>query len=241
MTERFFIPESLDGPTVELGGGEAHHLLHVLRHKTGDRVVLFDGNGAEATAEIIATSRHAAELQIVNRSQSSADSCCLVILGTAVPKGDRFRWLVEKATELGVSRLVPLVTARSVVEPGSGKLEKMRSTVIAAAKQSGRRRLMQLDSLTQWDDFVRGEFPGHTAWLAHPTGEPARSMITTDRQETPVILAVGPEGGFTDGEIHTAVESGARLVNLGPRTLRIETAAVTLAALCGLTHGDASV
>lgn len=229
MARRFFVPHPLDVPRLLLSGGEAHHLLHVLRLTIGDKVVLFDGVGNEATARIESISADSAELTILETRSGTAENVVPVILGTAVPKGDRFSWLVEKATELGVSRLIPLNTQRSIVDPGEGKLSKMRQTVVAASKQCGRTRLMEIDPPITWRKFVEQEFPQGNALVAHPSGE--RLCIPVDEPVRPIILAIGPEGGLTDAELELALEHGARLVSLGPRILRVETAGLALAAL----------
>lgn len=228
VQHRFYAPEADESPRVVLEGTEANHLLRVLRLKTGDEVVLFDGRGREANAEIAAVSKRSAELQLLTGWMRQRETAPQIILGTAAPKGDRFRWLVEKATELGVTRLVPLVTQRSVVDPGAGKLEKMQQTVIAACKQSGRCSLMQIDAPTAWAEFVSQEITGRTAFVAHLSRDrPSGSEIAAVKGDT-IVLAIGPEGGWTDPEIELATQAGAKLVGLGSHTLRIETAAIAL-------------
>ena len=110
---------------------------------------LFDGRGKSATAEILAVHKKAVDLKILHTTETPPPDC-RVILASAVPKGDRFRWLVEKAVELGVDRLIPLVTERSVVKPGVGKREKMEQTVIEASKQCGRNWLMAIEEPKPW-------------------------------------------------------------------------------------------
>jgi 16S rRNA (uracil1498-N3)-methyltransferase len=211
---------------VELSGSEAHHLGRVLRLKPGQQVVLFDGRGAEATAEIMTVTRHTAELRVLSTHSEVADATAEIILATAVPKGDRLRWLVEKATELGVSRFVPLITQHSVVEPGDGKLDKLQQTVIAACKQSGRNTLMTVDAPIQWGEFIGGQCAGRLTLIAHPSGAtPSGSQCEV---ESPINLVVGPEGGWTESEIEQGKAAGAHLISLGPHILRIETAAVAL-------------
>jgi 16S rRNA (uracil1498-N3)-methyltransferase len=231
MADRFYTPHSFEGPTVELDGPEAHHLMHVLRKAVGQEVLLFDGRGTEATAKIVSLAKKTVELRVLSRTQSPEEAHVPVILGTAVPKGDRAGWLVEKVTELGVDRLVPLETARSIVHPGAGKLEKMRQTVIAACKQSGRSRLLQVDPTLTWNEFIAREFPERTVLVADPAGAPIEGAIKPNALDSAIVLAIGPEGGFTDEEITSAVEAGARLISLGPRILRIETAAVAFSAV----------
>ena len=152
-------------------------------------------------------------------------------IATAVPKGDRFDWLIEKATELGVSQLIPLTTSRSVVDPRTSKLDKLRQTVVAACKQSGRNHLMEIGSVTSWPDFIRQFVPDHTVLIAHPQGELLESIEPVlANQEKTLLVAIGPEGGFSDVEIQLALRAGAKAIQLGSKILRIETAAIGLAA-----------
>lgn len=229
---RFFLPGPYNTPAAHLDGEEAHHLLGVLRASVGAELVIFDGRGTEATARIVHIGKNAADLEILERRQSPPDTVVPVTLGTAVPKGERFDWLVEKATELGVTRLIPLLTAHRVVEPGANKLNRLRRTIISASKQCGRNRLMELGEPTPWHAFVEREFRDAAVLVAHPGGESLASLALPMNQ--PLVLAVGPEGGLTDEEIDLARRSGGRIVGLGPRLLRVETAAMVLATMCCL-------
>lgn len=242
--ERFFLPRPLQLATaerataepisVELDGSEAHHLLHVLRAKVGDRVGLFNGQGDEAVTELVSHGKRSVELRIIDAWTTPAESHEL-ILATALPKGDRARWLVEKATELGVTRLIPIRTARSVVEPGEGKIDKLTQAAIAACKQCRRSRLPRIDPLTNLSDVLR-EFtetlPTRILLLADPlagrtVGELFESHIET--LQTTIAL-IGPEGGFTSEEHSAIVGVGARPVRLGLHILRIETAALAISS-----------
>ncbi len=232
MSGRFYAPQPLDVATLCIAGDEAHHLLRVLRLKPGDQVVLFDGRGTEATAEIIATRGTAAEMKVLETRPSTAESPHPIVLATPVPKGDRWSWLVEKATELGVARLIPLLTQRSVVDPGAGKLEKTRRAILEATKQCGRSRLMECDPPMRWAEFIEREFVAGRTLVAHPAGGAGTGPALATAG--PIIAAVGPEGGLTNDELQLAVDRGASIVNLGPRILRIETAALALACLLSL-------
>ncbi|HLJ10959.1 MAG TPA: RsmE family RNA methyltransferase [Planctomycetaceae bacterium] len=233
MPRRFWVDQPLAVGKRRLAGPQAHHLIHVLRIGVGERVVLFDGGPLEAGATVTGIAEGAVELAIDELSEANTELVTAIVLGAAVPKGDRFGWLIEKATELGVTRFVPLVAERSVVHPGEGKLDKMRRTVIEASKQCGRARLMEIASPMAWPDFVERELSSGNGWVAHIAGQPLVAEFA--RQEGPIVAAVGPEGGFTDAELELATRAGAKLVSLGPRVLRIATAALTLAAL--LTAG----
>ncbi len=225
-SRRFFCPQLAESGSVELAETEAHHAIHVLRARPGDVVELFDGAGLAASCRITTIRKRDLELEVIE-SRRGADRQIDVTIATAVPKGDRFDWLVEKATELGVSRLIPLVTARSVVDPRSSKLEKQRQTVIAACKQSGRNHLMQISPVTKWSDFLSEIDSKQRVFVAHPGDHPTEAFFS---EGSPMTLAIGPEGGFTDVEVNAATAAGARAMSLGRYILRIETAAVAFAA-----------
>jgi len=229
MPHRFYLPELSETGIATLEGLEAHHLIHVLRAKAGEAVELFNGSGLVATAEIMVVRKRDAELRILDARRDPAPSR-QVILGTAVPKGDRFDWLIEKATELGVARLIPLVTSRSIVDPRDSKLDKLRQTVIAACKQSGRNHLMEVSPVTAWSDFCQREFPNHSSFIAHPHPGASTISVSLVVDHSRIVFAVGPEGGFTDDEVALAVKCGATPISLGPHILRIETAGLALAA-----------
>ncbi|HEY3968771.1 MAG TPA: RsmE family RNA methyltransferase [Planctomycetaceae bacterium] len=229
MSRRFFVRGPLRAGTLHLAGPEAHHLVRVLRIGVGQSVVLFDGGDFEAPADVTGVEPGGVELVVHEPRVSRTEPAVDLVLAVAVPKGDRFGWLVEKATELGVRRLVPLVTERSVVVPGPGKLEKMRRTIIEASKQCRRTRLMELAEPAEWPAFLLQEPAAGNIWLAHPGGAPFDCGQIYDAGR--VVVAVGPEGGFTEAEVELAASRGAALVSLGPRVLRIETATLVLAAL----------
>src|SRR5262249_11564549 len=142
--------------------------------------------------------------------------------------GDRAQFLLEKLTELGVTAFIPLRTRRSVVHPGEARLDRLRRHVIEASKQCGRNVLMRVGPPADWETYcVRGDLPAVRV-LAHP-GEAGAPWPAGQ----PAALAVGPEGGFTEEEVGHARAAGWRVVGLGPRTLRVETAALVLAARAG--------
>lgn len=228
MSRRFFVQQSLASDSVRLEGAEAWHLSRVMRFQPGDLVTLFDGQGVEAAAQITSVAENLVELSILSRTEADRPHVELT-LATAVPKGERFDWLVEKSVELGVTRIVPLITARSIVNPGASKLERLRRTIVEASKQCGRSRLMELAEPVRWNDFVSRDWSDATLLIADPSGEPATTAIAATSK--PIVVAVGPEGGFTPAELDQASQAGARLVSIAPWVLRIETAAIAFAAL----------
>ena len=235
MSDRFFCEQPIIGNEALLAGPAAHHLLHVMRAKVGDRVMLFDGSGAEFEAEVQRTARAEVELEILARQEVDRESRRHVTLGVALPKGDRQKVLVEKLTELGVARLVPLSTSRSVASPSGGALEKLRRQVIEASKQCGRNRLMEITEPAPLNAFLHGFEADCTRLIAHPSGgEP----FTYASEEEPLTCAIGPEGGFDLQELEMAQKAGWRVVSLGSTVLRVETAAIAFGAIAA--HGGVS-
>lgn len=233
MPHRYFSETPLVGPSATLAGAEAHHLLHVLRAKAGDEVVLFDGSGAEFLARVEKSGRSSVELAILAQQAVDRELSIPITIGVALPKGDRQKWLVEKLTELGVRKLVPLETERGVAQPVTSALERLRRSVVEASKQCGRNRLLEIAAAQTLSVFLHEASEGSTRWLAHPVGAPLRQQFNATAPTRPAVsslyVAVGPEGGFSDGEAAQAVAAGWQLVSLGERILRIETAAAFLA------------
>lgn len=233
MPHRCFSDTPLEGSSATLAGAEAHHLLHVLRARSGDEVVLFDGSGAEFAARVEQTGRSTVELALLAKHEIDRELAVAVTLGVALPKGDRQKWLVEKLTELGVRRLVPLETERGVAQPVAAAIDRLRRSVIEASKQCGRNRLMEIAAAQSLANFLQQAEPTAARWFAHPGGIALGQLLEAYvQQDAPgVCVAIGPEGGFTDAEAACATAAGWQLVGLGERILRIETAAVALAAL----------
>jgi 16S rRNA (uracil1498-N3)-methyltransferase len=239
VPDRVYCPDPVVDGRLTLTGEEAHHLIRVRRVVPGELVTVFDGRGAAFRAEVREVGRDRAELIVVGEPVADRPAACVLTLATAVPKGDRFDWLVEKATELGVARLVPLITERSVVDPRGGKLDRLRRRVIEASKQCGRNRLMELASPIDWPGYLHAE-AAPARLLAHPGGLPAGAWAPPAKGEQ-AALAVGPEGGFTPDEIEAARAAGWREFGLGPTVLRIETAGLAgSAVIFALWGGDRS-
>lgn len=234
MSDRFFYSGGFETEKITLTGTEAHHLLHVLRAQPGTRIELFDGKGQVVAGDVVKVGRKEAEIRL-------GDRCISPILRgltlmTAVPKGDRFRWLVEKATELGVVRLIPLSTERSVVMPRETKLQKMEQTVIAACKQSGRNWLMPIEDMLTLEAALQQLPETEQLLVAHPGGSSLSERSWSPEQDC--TLVIGPEGGFTAGE-HSLLESAnADVFSLGETILRTETAAIACASWFRLSIGS---
>lgn len=231
MTSRYFVNPPVVTEAVKLEGAEAHHLIHVMKCQSGQSVTVFDGTGCEFAATIIRVGRGECELKVDEKRTVDRELSPPVILAAAFPKGERQRWLVEKSVELGVTRLVPLVTSRCVVRFQASTLKRLNRAIIEASKQCGRNRLMELGSAVAWPEFV-SSCPHDRKLIAHGGTEPRElpTAFARSNSNTPLVLAVGPEGGFTKEELAMAEQAGWQQISLGKRTLRIETAALALVA-----------
>jgi 16S rRNA (uracil1498-N3)-methyltransferase len=183
--------------------------------------------------------RNEVELTALARESVDRELPFELTLGVALPKGDRQKWLVEKAVELGVTRIVPLCTQRGVAQPVDQALARLRRSVIEASKQCGRNRLLKIEEPKSWEEYLENSSNGvqdsscpSLRLIAHPGAECRWDTVFRPEHQTlhpnSVLLAIGPEGGFTDEEASLAVASGWTAVDLGPRILRVETAALFL-------------
>ena len=232
MSDRFFVESPIElAATAELRDDEARHLTKVMRAKIGDALLLFDGGGCEFAARILRVEKSRVVCEILQRTEIERESPVQLTLAVALPKGDRQRFLIEKLVELGVLRLIPLRTQRGVAEAGPSVLERLRRQVIEASKQCGRNRLMEIAAPLDMESLAASVPDSQSRLLAHPGGEPWLTAATSLQRE--IIAAIGPEGGFTPEECAIAQAAGWKTISLGPRILRVETAALALAALCG--------
>jgi 16S rRNA (uracil1498-N3)-methyltransferase len=205
---------------LRLPTGEAHHVLRVLRARTGDVLEVVDADRRLFAAEL----RGEGEAAILEALEAP-DESVEVSLFQAVPKGGRMDLVVEKATEVGVTRIVPLVTRRGVVEPGSGKVERWRRVAEAAARQSLRLRVPEVLAPTPFARAVREAGEGGVLLHNDPGLEALEEVVGS-----PASLFVGPEGGWSEEELQLAVEAGLALAQLGPYRLRSETAGMVAVA-----------
>ena len=227
MSERFFLSmPPRDGRAV-LVGDEARHLARVMRCTVGDEVVVFDGSGTAWRARVASIGRDEVMLDMGEAVTASRLTRVPLTLAVALPKGERQKWLVEKLTELGVERLVPLATVRGVAEATPAAVERLSRGVVEACKQCGRDGLMQIGGPKSVAEVVGGTGGGAVLLVADRDGAPLEEVATGASQ---VVALVGPEGGFTEEELATIEAAGGRRVSLGPHVLRVETAAIALAA-----------
>jgi 16S rRNA (uracil1498-N3)-methyltransferase len=228
VSDRFFLDGPLASGDVSLDGPEAHHLAAVRRLGPGDMVTLFNGDGRQYVARIVEVGRKRATLHVTEIESPQRELGFTLHIASALPKGDRGDFLIEKLTELGVTDFTPLLTERGVVRANEDKAGKLRRAVIEASKQCGRNVLMRVHAPAKWLDWC-GRQTGRRL-IAHPTAVTGRTKVATGDG---VIVAVGPEGGFADLEVQAGLATGWESVSLGPCILRVETAAVAAAVLFG--------
>jgi 16S rRNA (uracil1498-N3)-methyltransferase len=221
------------GARVELDAAQANYLGNVMRLKEGDRLLIFDGMSGEWLAEITEAGKKRMVLSVTEPTRPQEVAPDLWLAFAPVKKG-RVDWLVEKAVELGVARLLPVVTQRTIVDKLN--LDRMRAHIVEAAEQCGRTALADIDEPVRLDAILKQRDSGRTLYFADETGgEPAAATF----QPGPALILTGPEGGFTPDEaaaIRAAPNSKA--VSLGPRILRAETAALAAVAAWMSAAGD---
>jgi 16S rRNA (uracil1498-N3)-methyltransferase len=235
---RFYIaPENWDPLGLALRGSEAHHARNVLRMQAGDKLVLFNGEGRELTAEITDVSEHGIRLRKLHESEM-APLRCRIVLGQAIPKGKNMDLIVQKAVEIGAAEIAPVISDRTIVqldsESASQKQTKWQQIAIEAAKQCGQNWLPRVHApkkLTEFFSASERAFDLRLIGSLQPDAQQLKKILETysrehgDRPRT-VLMLVGPEGDFTPAELALARRHGCRPITLGPIILRVETAAI---------------
>jgi len=228
---RAYVPRIADELWIE--GREARHLLHVLRARSGDRLILFDGTGQEARARVVQVENGRLRVQIEERYPVRREPDAEVTLYLALLKGEKLFEVVRMGTELGVTRFVLTITRRTVARSiGQQKRERLRRIAIEAAKQSGRTALPAVEGPVDLSSMP----PVEQGLVADPNAG-ARVPEVLDPTRS-VALAVGPEGGLTEDEVTFLISLGFTPVTLGRRILRAETAACALVALVTAGYGQ---
>ncbi len=238
---RFYIsPEEWNLDDLALTEPEAHHCQDVMRVKEGDRVVVFDGRGTEATAEVISIGKGRVSLRSLHHGRTQAPAAD-IYLGQAIPKGKNMDVILEKATELGAVGIIPLISERTIVRLDAGeaadKREKWERITIEAAKQCGRNWLPEVrQPLAPKAFFDSGEkFDLMLVASLQPDARHLKTVLREVVDDRPlphrpkirrILILVGPEGDFTPAEMALAKSAGCRPITLGPIVLRSETAAI---------------
>lgn len=226
---------------LDLDVDKARYLSRVLRLRVGDSVSVFDGLGAEYAATVTMIGKAGATLRVAGETETCTESKLRVHLVQGISRGERMDFVVQKATELGVKRITPVLTEFGVVKLDTARAEKRREhwqkVAASACEQCGRVRLPLIDtpiSLKHWFGSKPGQVD--TEIILKPGATTPLARI--DAPRTKVCVLIGPEGGFSDSEFEDAAIVGFRTVSLGPRVLRTETAAVAALAVLQSLWGD---
>ena len=233
---------------MDLASHEARHLRDVLRLKAGDEVYVFDGAGKEFQCRVEESRRDAAQLKVISEAEPARpESPLQLTMAVALLKGEKFDLVVQKATELGVARVVPVITKHADIRLGdksdaAKRVARWQRIALEAAKQSGRAVLPQVDSPVDFGSLIQppaadGSIP--CLMFSEREGQSLRETAKNLPAKISKITAlVGSEGGWSDEEIDAVRDAGWSVVTLGGRTLRAETAAITVAALIQHLYGD---
>jgi 16S rRNA (uracil1498-N3)-methyltransferase len=243
---RVYVDARLTSDTVvELPRDTASHLAKVLRARSGDAIVLFSGDGREYAGAIESVRGSRVTAAVGAGADVDRESPFATTLVQCVPRGDRMDFIVQKATELGVTRLVPVLSQRSVVRldesQSVSKAAHWRAVAVSACEQCGRNRLPIIETPTPLIDYLSicgagaGSAPAGARLVLEPDLDPA---ATLSNLETAVEIAIGPEGGFSDDELEAFRLAGFLRVRLGPRILRTETAAIAALTWLQTRFGD---
>lgn len=228
------------GAAVTLPAASANHVARVLRMRQGALLTVFDGSGHDYHAEIVHVAGNKVTVQLHGQSLNTTESPLRITLVQGISRGERMDWTLQKATELGVAAIAPVLTARSVVRLDEKQAEKKqahwRGIVIGACEQCGRARVPTVSTPSSLRDYFTHARQDDMRLVLSPTAPASLSGITSLPPR--VELLIGPEGGLDDDEIAAAQMAGFRPVRLGPRVLRTETAAVVALTVLQALWGD---
>lgn len=238
MPTRVFEPQVLaSGAEITLGERNQQHLVRVLRMQAGDAFILFNGDGGEYGAQLVAAGKREAVVRIGARREPATESPLHTHLGQVLSKGDRMEYAVQKAAELGASEITLLTSTRCDVKLDGERFEKKREhlqmVAVAACEQSGRVRVPAVHAPMDTGKWL-AKAEAELKLVLHPGGG-AQTLPATCRR---VALLAGPEGGLTEAEVDAARQHGFLALALGPRVLRTETAPVAALAFLQARYGD---
>ncbi|MBQ7036113.1 MAG: 16S rRNA (uracil(1498)-N(3))-methyltransferase [Clostridia bacterium] len=222
---RFFVPqEAVCGNRIHICGEDVNHITKVLRMREGDTLTVCDGCRGDYFCKLVSLDKKEVIAEILEKTENGSEPPCEITLYQGMPKGSKLDYIVQKCVEIGVCRIVPMVTER-VVKGGDAKRERLSKIALEAAKQSGRGIVPEIGETLPFSEAVKKAAEADMALFPYEC-EKENSLKNALRGKTPktVSVLIGPEGGFSDGERAMAEEGGLLVVTLGSRILRTETA-----------------
>ena len=241
---RIFVDQKLRaGTVVVLADEAAHHISRVLRLRLGHPLILFDGRGGEYDAEISKVNKRNIEVHINQYQEVDNEPQLHITLAQGISRGQKMDFILQKAVELGVDRIIPVMTEYGNVrldeERQQKKIKHWNGIIIGACEQCGRNKIPELVAPLSFDECLgidAGVDRGTTKIVLH-SGTGGR-LSKLAKAEDGIMLLVGPEGGFSDNEIEKACAADYQIINIGPRILRTETAALAAISACQMLWGD---
>lgn len=241
---RIFVNQKLRAEAeVVLADEASHHISRVLRLRLGHPLILFDGRGGEYDAEISKIDKRSVEVHINQYREVNNESPLRITLAQGITRGQKMDFILQKAVELGVDRIVPVMTEYGNVrldeERQQKKIEHWDGIIIGACEQCGRNKIPELVAPSSFEECLgidNGIDIGMTKIVLHPGAGGSLSKLA--KPEGEIMLLVGPEGGFSDNEIEKACAADYQVINIGPRILRTETAALAAISACQVLWGD---
>ena len=234
---RFFIDAPLSLGQHELPEAQAHYIGRVLRHAAGDAVQLFDGSGQEYRGELIEVGKKSVRVELTEQLPGQPESPLRVHLGQGLSRGERMDWAIQKATELGVAEITPIVSERCEVrlkdERADKRLAHWQQVAISACEQCGRSTVPLIRPPLQLADWL-AQVEADLKLVLHPVAEP----LVSHAKPASLAFLIGPEGGLNDAEVSQAVAAHFQAARLGPRVLRTETAAAVALSVAQQLWGD---
>jgi 16S rRNA (uracil1498-N3)-methyltransferase len=228
------------GAEIPLDAQASHHIAKVLRARIGDHLTLFNGTGGEFDAEISTISKKAVQVTIGAFDNRSAESPLKLCLAQGISRGEKMGYIIQKAVELGVSQIVPLLTERCTVKLDDERRQKRfqhwQSIVVSACEQSGRNILPELLVPLSLDDWL-ADLEADLCLVLAPTSVEKIGSLKINANAR-IVLLIGPEGGLSAPEINQSVKKGFKSINIGPRILRTETAATAALTILECIFGD---
>ena len=233
---RFYVPFRAGLKNLWIDSSESHHIVHVKRLKIGDNIIVFNGIGDEFEAEIEYIEDNRVKVKINQQKTISKENSVGIVIAFAIPKGKRSHLLVQKCTELGAHKLIPVNYARSVVklkDDCSVKIEKWQKIAIEASKQCGRNTITEIGEVVNFDSILNTTDSYDLPLFACNQSDSDNLKNTLQEYQKPnnILSFIGPEGGFTSNEIEMAKKAGCKFVSLGCQILRVETAAIAVSAI----------
>ncbi len=243
--DRFFTgQENIGDKEVVLEGQQAHQIYNVLRKKAGEHIIVLDNHGFEYEIELKTIKKEKITGQIEEKRKAGGEPNVEITLYQSLLSRDKFEWVLQKCTEVGVNRFVPIVTERSIVRQESikaNKIKRWRRIIQEAAEQSARGRIPELEKAVSFEEAIAMLDVFDYKIMTHTQGhgKSLRQYLKNSNKKTKsVALFIGPEGGFTENEVQTAKKNDIALISLGQRILRTETAAVVASSLILYESGE---